>query len=280
MVTRQGGKSVRIGTGMPLTIIGEKINPTGKKTFAEQLLAGDFSQIQEYAVSQVAAGAHILDVNLGVAGLDEVKALPEAVKIAMACTDVPLSIDTADPQAMAAALQIYEGKAILNSVTGEEVSLKAFLPLVKRYHTAVIALPYDESGPSDDPETRLKVAQKILHQAQEMDIPPEDVLIDGLARPVSLDKNMARIALETIRLLRENLGVNTVLGISNVSFGLPDRRFVNLTFLTLAVAMGLTCAITDPTVPEMKKALLANNLLLGYDEFAINWIGHFRESKL
>jgi 5-methyltetrahydrofolate--homocysteine methyltransferase len=174
---------------------------------------------------------------------------------------------------------VYEGKPIVNSVTGEEASLTAFLPLVKRYNTAVIGLPYDESGPSDDPGTRLKVAQKILERVQEMGIPLEDVLIDGLARPVSVGENMARIALETIRLLRENLGVNTVLGISNVSFGLPDRRFVNATFLTMAVAMGLTCAITDPTVAEMKKTLLAGNLLLGHDEFAVHWIRHFRASK-
>ena len=279
IVTSESGKSAVIGNDRPLTIIGEKINPTGKKKLSEELLAGDFSTVRKYAISQVEAGAHIVDVNVGVAGIEEEKILPQAVKIVMKSVDCPLSIDSANPKAIEAALKIYEGKAIVNSVTGEEKSLNALLPVVKKYNAVVIGLAYDEAGPANDPYTRLEVARKILKQAQKFGIAQEDVLIDGLVRPVSVEKGAAKVALQTIRLLREELGVNTVLGISNVSFGLPDRRFLNAVFLDMAIAQGLTCAIMDPTVAEIKRTLLGADLFWGHDEFAARWIRYYRANK-
>jgi len=279
IVTSESGKRVVIGNDRPVTIIGEKINPTGKKKLSEELLAGGLSTVREYAISQVEAGAHIVDVNVGVAGIEEEKSLPQAVEIVMKSVDCPLSIDSANPKAIEAALKIYTGKAIVNSVTGEEKSLNELLPIVKKYQAAVIALPYDEAGPTNDPYIRIEVARKILKNAQKFGIAQEDVLIDGLVRPVSVETNAAKITLHTIRLLSEELGVNTVLGISNVSFGLPDRKFLNAAFLAMAVAQGLTCAIIDPTVMEIKKTLLGADLFGGHDEFAARWIGYYRANK-
>lgn len=279
IVTRTKGRSRSIGYGFPLAIIGEKINPTGKKKFTKELLAGDYSRIREYAISQVNAGAHILDVNVGAAGIDEINILPEAVGIVMEAVDVPLSIDSANPEAIQAALEVYKGKAIVNSVTGEKKSLEAVLPIVKKYNAAVIGLTFDEAGPANDTRIRVEVAKKILKKAQEYGIAQEDVLIDCLVRPVSLEKDAALLTLQTIRLIGQELGNNTILGISNVSFGLPDRKYLNAAFLAMAVASGLTCAIIDPTVTEVKKSLLVADLLSGYDEFASNWIEHYRISK-
>lgn len=276
IVARAGGKSVVIGDDQPLTIVGEKINPTGKKKFSKALLSGDFATVRKYAEVQAEAGADILDVNVGVAGIEEEKVLPQAVRVVMDTVNLPLSIDSANPKAIQAALEIYQGKAIVNSVTGEEKSLGALLPIVKKHNAAVIGLTYDEAGPSDDPYKRLEVAKKIMHQAEQMGIAKEDVLIDCLVQPASLEKATAKTTLETIRLVKQELGVNIVLGISNVSFGLPDRKYLNVAFLAMAAAEGMTCAIIDPTVPEIRKTLLAANLLLGHDEFALKWIEYYR----
>jgi len=279
IVTRTKGKRCVIGDKHPLAIIGEKINPTGKKKLAEELLSGDCSRVRQYALSQAEAGARIIDINVGVAGIEEEKILPQAIRAAMETVDLPLSIDSTNPEAIQAALKVYEGRAIVNSVTGEEKSLEALLPIVKKYNAAVIGLTFDEDGLTNDPYKRLKVAQKILKKAQKYGIAEEDVLIDCLARPVSMEKDTAKFALQTIQLVREELRVNTVLGISNVSFGLPERKFLNAAFLALAIAKGLTCAIIDPTITAMKKIVLAINLLSGYDEFAAKWIEFYRTNK-
>lgn len=279
IITRTGGKSCVIGENRPLVIIGEKINPTGKKKFSEELLAGDFSRIKKYALSQLETGAHIIDVNVGVAGIEEEKVLPQAIKIVMEAVDLPISIDSSNPNAIQAGLKTYKGKALVNSVTGEEKSLETLLPIVKKTQAAVIGLAYDEAGPSKSPRKRLEVARKIIKRAQKHGISKKDVLIDCLARPVSLEKDAAKIALQTTRLVSQELKINTILGISNISFGLPDRKFINAAFLAMAAAQGLTCAIIDPTVIEIKKALLASNLLSGNDEFAADWIEFYRSKK-
>ncbi|MFQ5721739.1 MAG: dihydropteroate synthase, partial [Candidatus Aminicenantales bacterium] len=251
-ITRLGGKSCFIGNEHPLAIIGERINPTGKKKLTQELSKGDFSMVRHFAFTQAKAGAHIIDINVGAAGVDEKKVLPLAVRIVMETVDLPLSIDSANPKALEAALKIYKGRAVINSVTGEMKSLDTILPLVKKYKAVVLGLTFDESGPQNDPQTRFEVAKKILKEAQRYGIPQEDVLIDCLARPVSLGKEEARCTLEAIKLVNQELGVNTVLGISNISFGLPDRKFLNAAFLAMAVAQGLNCAILDPTINLMK----------------------------
>jgi len=278
IITRTGGKSCVIGDERLLVIIGEKINPTGKRRFAKELIAGDFSRIRKYALSQAEAGAHIIDVNVGVAGIDEEKALPQAIKIVMEAVDLPISIDSSNPKAIQTGLKAYKGKAVVNSVTGEEKSLETLLPIVKKNKAAVIGLAYDEAGPSNSPRKRLEVARKIIKRAQKHGISKKDVLIDCLARPASLEKDAAKITLQTIRLISQEIKINTILGVSNISFGLPDRKFINAAFLAMAAAQGLTCAIIDPTVIEIKKTLLAANLISGKDEFAADWIEYYRSN--
>jgi len=280
IVTKTGGKRSLIGGERPLTVIGEKINPTGKRRLSEELLAGDFSTVREYAIAQAEAGADILDVNVGVPGIQEERVLPQAVKVIMDAVDLPISIDSANPRAIEAALKVYQGRPIVNSVTGEEKSLEILLPMVKEHDAVLIALTYDEEGPSNDPHKRLAVAQKILERAGELGIGEEDVIVDCLVRPVGVDRDAARLTLETLRLIKQKLGVNTVLGISNVSFGLPDRIWLNSVFLAMAIARGLNCAITDPTAPGIKKTLLAAELLLGHDEFATKWIQYYRKGNV
>ena len=280
VVSRTKGKSCFIGEKHLFVVIGEKINPTGKKKLSEELSRGDFSRVRKFALSQADAGAHVIDVNVGVPGIDEVKALSQAVGIVMHAVDLPVSIDSANPAAIQAALEVYEGKAIVNSVTGEERSLNAVLPIVKEHNAVVIGLAYDEQGPTNDPSLRLEVIKRILNKTQDLGIPPEDVLIDCLARPVSLEDDAALCTLQTIRLVKEELGVNMVLGISNVSFGLPNRTFLNAEFLAMAIAFGLGCAIIDPTVMEMRRTLLASELLSGKDKFAKKWIEHYRAQKV
>ncbi len=279
ILTRTKGKYIPIGNGHPLAIIGEKINPTGKEKFTNELLAGDLSRIREYAISQEKAGAHIIDINVGAAGIDETRILPEAVRIVMEAVDIPLSIDSANPEAIQAALGVYKGKAIINSVTGKKKSLEAVLPIAKMFNAAVIGLAFDEAGPANDSRTRFEVARKIIKRAQEYGIAQEDVFIDCLVRPVSLETEAALLTLQTIRLINRELKINTVLGISNISFGLLDRKNLNAAFLAMAVANGLNCAILDPTSAEVKKTILAVDLLSGYDTFASNWIEHYRSIK-
>ncbi len=266
-----------IGPDRPFTIIGERINPTRRKRLAETMAQGDFSVVQEDALKQIAAGAHILDVNAGLPGADEPALLAGAVKAVLEVANIPLCIDTADPVALKAALEVYPGKALINSTTAEAVMMEQVFPLAKQYSAAVIGVITDESGMPNTPADRLAVARKLVACAADYGIPPEDILIDCLALTVGADHNAGRITLDTIALVRDELGVNINLGASNVSFGLPDRKIINTSYLALAIARGMTTAITDPTVPEIQTTLLACDLLMGHDEYAMRWIKSYRK---
>ncbi|NOZ27266.1 MAG: dihydropteroate synthase [Chloroflexi bacterium] len=272
-------RTVTISPDDPFVIIGERINPTGRRQLLAEMQAGDLSRVRRDAISQTESGAHILDVNAGVPGADEVALLTQVVKEVMAVTDLPLCFDSANPAALEAALELYTGKPLINSVTGEESSMERVLPLVKKYNAAVIAMPNDEGGIHLDPQERLAVARKILERAQDYGIPPEDVIIDCQAMAVSADHRAGPATLETIRLVRQELGNNTTIGASNISFGLPDRKALNATFLAMAIAVGLTCAITNPNVAEIRKTIRAADLFMGRDEFAMNWITAFRAEQ-
>ena len=270
------GKEVIIGHGLPTVIIGERINPTGRKAFAEKLIKGDLSLVQEEALKQVRAGADALDVNVGAAQVDEINMLAAAVDLVSRTVDAPLCIDSSKPEALEAALRVYRGKALVNSVTAEEHSLSRVLPLVKEYRAAVIGLCMDEDGIPGEPGERLKIAQKLVERAEKEGIPAEDIVIDCLAMTVSSDQQSALTTLETMRLVRDELGVNITLGASNVSFGLPDRKIINMAFFALALQAGLNCPIMDPTAPGLRRLIKATDLLLGRDEWAMSYIGDVR----
>ncbi|MDZ7700174.1 MAG: dihydropteroate synthase [Deltaproteobacteria bacterium] len=265
-------KEVVIGPAHPLVMIGERINPTGRKALARSLEAGDLTRVQSEAVKQVAAGAQVLDVNVGVSGIDEPKMLKAAVQAVQAVTDVPLCIDSAVPKALAAALAVYKGKALVNSVNGEKAKLDQVLPLVKDHGAAVIGLTMDDDGIPAEAEKRLEIAEKIVEQATALGIPREDVIIDSLAMAVSAESRAGVETLRAMRLIRDALGVNQTLGLSNISFGLPGRDQVNSAFLNMAVQNGLTCPILDPTVGEMRLAVFISDMLMGKDEFCMRYI--------
>jgi 5-methyltetrahydrofolate--homocysteine methyltransferase len=268
-------KTVTIGDGQPTVIIGERINPTGKKKLAAALLESNLEVVRQEAIQQVAAGADILDVNVGVAGVDEVALLPEAVKIVMEAVDVPLCIDSANPEALQAALEVYQGKPIVNSVNSEEASLERILPLVRQYDAVVIGLCMDDEGiPENDPDRRLAIAQKIISRAEALDIPREDVLIDCLALTVGANDKAGLVTLEAIRKVRAELGVNTTLGASNVSFGLPDRELLNGVFLGICIAAGLNCPIVDAA--KVRPSILAADLALGKDSYSQRYLKGYR----
>jgi 5-methyltetrahydrofolate--homocysteine methyltransferase len=267
---------VKIGHGLPLVVIGERINPTGRKRMARAVEEGDFRLLQEEAVRQVEKGAHVLDVNVGVSGIDEPKALERAVRAIREVTGVPLCIDSALPEALEAGLKACEGKALVNSVNGEKRKLEQVLPLVKDYGAAVIGLTMDDAGIPPEASRRLEIAQKILDEALARGIPAEDVIIDPLAMAVCTDSLAARATIEALRAIRDRLGVNQTLGVSNVSFGLPERHAVNGIFLAVAAASGLTCCIIDPTVWEVRRAALISDLLMGHDSYCMRFISAYR----
>jgi len=276
--TLKGRKEiVVIGPDRPLVIIGERINPTGRKKLAKALEDGNLKLVQEEATKQVREGAHVLDVNVGVSGIDEPKLLKEAILAVREVTEVPLCIDSALPKALEAGLQVYEGKALVNSVNGEERKLKEVLPLVKQHGAAVIGLTMDDDGIPKDAQKRLQIARKIVEEAQKIGIPANDVVIDPLAMTISTDQGAALETLKALRLIRDQIGVNQTLGVSNISFGLPERHPINGIFLALAALNGLTCPIIDPTVWEMRRAALITDLLLGKDEYCMKFISVFRE---
>ena len=272
---RSSSREVVIGPEHPTAIIGERINPTGKRRLAASLVAKDMSRVRRLAVSQVENGAAILDVNVGAAGVDEVELLPLAVKAIMEVTDVPLCLDSANPEALRAALQVYKGKALVNSVNGEEASLERVLPLVNEFGAAVIGLAMDGSGIPGDAASRLAVAAKVVKRAESMGIPREDVLIDCLALSACTDPNAARVTLETIRRVRETLGLNMTLGASNISFGLPDRETINGAFLAMVIACGVNAPIINPRGSQ--RAVLIADMLLGRDEFGMNYVRYYRQ---
>ena len=258
-------------------LIGERINPSGKKKLAEALKSGDFDVVRTEAIAQVEAGADILDINVACPGVDEIVVLPKIVQKVMASVDAPLCIDINNPVALKEALKVYEGKPIVNSVTGEENSLNQILPLVKEYGAAVIGLTIDEEGIPKDPNRRVAIARKIIERAESLEIPPEDVIIDCLALTVGADSNAGMVTLEAIRKVKEELGVNQTLGASNISFGLPDRNLVNHTFLAMAISSGVTCPTVD--VAKVRPAVLSINLILGRDRFAQRYMRDFRQRK-
>ncbi len=269
-------KSVIIGAGHPFVIIGERINPTGRKMLAAEMLAGDFSRVRADAIAQVKAGAQILDVNagLGVANPHEVEpaVITEAIRIVQEVVDVPICIDSSVLPALAAGLKAAWGKPIVNSVTGEEDRMEKVLPLVAEYGAAVIAVSNDESGISYDPNVRFEVAKKIVKRAESYGIPPEDVLIDPLAMPAGAVPGAGRQIVQMVRRVHEELGCNTTCGASNISFGLPNRRAVNATFVAMIIAAGMSCAITNPLEAEIVQAIRAADLLMGHDENCMTWI--------
>jgi 5-methyltetrahydrofolate--homocysteine methyltransferase len=272
-------KTVRISRNLPVVIIGERINPTGRKQVLAALQEGNFDIVRKDANDQVAAGAAVLDINAGVPGADEPELLANLMQVVMGVTDVPLSIDTADPKALTSALSVYEGKALVNSVNGEERSMKAVFPIVKEYGAAVIGLCMDEDGIPDTPEKRLKVAAKIIDRADKYGIELADLVIDPLALTMGSDSQAGWTALETTRLVVNQWGVNLSLGASNISFGLPDRKYINAAFIAMAIQAGVTCPITNPLVTEVITAVLAADLAMGRDEYSMRWISAFRKRQ-
>lgn len=269
-------QTVTIQRGLPTVIIGERINPTGRKKVLAALQQGDFDTVRQDAIDQVAAGAAVLDVNAGVPGADEAALLAQVMQAVMDVVDVPLCIDTADPEALEAALSLYGGKALINSVNGEERSLNNVLPLAKEHGAAVIALCMDDGGIPESAEARLKVAGKIIARAAQQGIPLEDVIIDPLALTMGADSNAGRIALDTIAMVVREFGSNVTMGASNISFGMPDRKYINATFIAMAIHAGLTCPITNPLEEIVRTAVLAADLAMGRDEYGMNWIRAFR----
>ncbi len=275
-VLRSRTREVVISIDRPFVIIGERINPTGRKVLAAEMKEGRMDRVRSDAVAQAAAGAHMLDVNAGIPAADEPALLVAAIKAVSEVSDLPICIDSSVLEALEAGLAAYEGKALVNSVTAEDERMDRILPLVKNHGAAVIAMANDETGISMVPEERVAIARRILDRAAEYGIPREDVIIDPIAMTVAADPTCGLVTLETMRLIRDQLGNNMTCGASNVSFGLPDRATVNAAFLPLAMHAGLTCAITNPLVPEVRRAVLAGDLLLGHDEYAMRWISSYR----
>jgi 5-methyltetrahydrofolate--homocysteine methyltransferase len=273
-VIRSSSREVMIDSDGPFTIIGERINPTGRKKLAAQLKERNFDYVADLAMRQVHAGADLLDVNVGVPGEDEVALLPAVCRVVMAATDVPLCIDSPNAEALAAALAVIPGKSLINSVNGEEKSLQTVLPLVKEHGAAVIGLTMDDNGIPNDPEVRLSIAGKILERAARFGMAAEDVIIDPLVLTVGADSQAGWITLQTIERVRREFGVNISLGASNVSFGLPERHTLNQAFLGLAIGAGASCAITDPV--KFSLTVRAIDLLRGRDDFAGRYIKQFR----
>lgn len=272
-------RTVIIGPDQPFVMIGERINPSGRKRLGALMAAGDFSLVRKDALAQTAAGAQVLDVNAGYPAGDEVDMLREAVRAVAEVTDTPLSIDSSVSDALEAALSVYQGKALVNSVTAEDERLERILPLVRKHGAAVIGLANDESGISADPQERLAAARKIVQRAADHGISPSDVIIDPLCLALAAEPQAVRIALTTMQLIRDELDVNLCCGASNITFGLPDRGPINAAFLPAAMSHGLTSAITDATNPAIREAVLASEVLFGRDEYAFGWIARYREKQ-
>jgi 5-methyltetrahydrofolate--homocysteine methyltransferase len=277
-VVQSPSRTVVIGPEQPFCVIGERINPTGRKAFQAQLQAGDLSQLEVDVEQQVAGGADMLDVNVGDPLADEVELMGQAIPLVQGLCDLPLCVDSSVIEALEAGLSAYEGKALVNSVTGEDERLEAILPLVAKHGAAVIGLANDDEIPME-PERRVEIAKKIVSAAGDHGIPPEDVIIDALAMPVGAEPRAVTLFVETLRLLRDELGVNTTCGAGNTSFGLPGRHTLGAAFLAVAQSHGLTSAIMDSRRPEMVEAVRATDFLLGRDEWGAVWIRMYREKQ-
>lgn len=276
-VVSSASKEVVIGFDEPFVIIGERINPTGRKLLAAEMAAGDYSRVESDALAQIAAGAQMLDVNAGIPLADEPRILAECVQLVQSLTDAPLSIDSSIVAALEAGLAVYQGKPLVNSVTGEEERLEVVLPLIRKYGAAVVAISNDETGISENPDVRYDVARKIVERAQDFGIPKEDILVDPLVMPVGALNDAGRNVLHLIRRLREELKVNTTCGASNFSFGLPNRHGLNASFLAMAIGAGMTSAITNPLHDPEMQGIMGGNVVMGHDPHCARWIRKFRE---
>jgi len=270
-------REVVIGFDRPFVMIGERINPTGRKLLAEEMRNGDYSRVTADAIAQVEAGAHMLDVNAGIPLADEPRILAEVVQLVQSITDVPLSIDSSIVAALEAGLAVYKGKALVNSVTGEEERLEAVLPLVAKHGAAVVAISNDETGISQDPDVRFEVARRIVNRAADFGISTDDIVVDPLVMPIGAMPTAGQQVFRLTSRLRDELKVNTTVGASNISFGLPHRIGINAAFLTMAAASGLTSAITNPLEPEIGQAVMAANVLNGTDPDCVTWIRAHRQ---
>jgi 5-methyltetrahydrofolate--homocysteine methyltransferase len=269
-------KEVVLGFNRPFVIIGERINPTGRKLLAAEMAQGDFSRVESDALAQVTAGAHVLDVNAGIPLADEPAILAKAIQLVQSLTDVPLSIDSSIVAALEAGLSVYKGKALVNSVTGEEERMEAVLPLIKKYGAAVVAISNDETGISEDPDVRYAVAKKIVERAEDYGIPRSDIVVDPLVMPIGAINTAGLQVLALVRRLRDELKVNTTCGASNLSFGLPNRNGMNAAFLTMAIGSGMTSAITNPMHSEVVQAVMGADVMMGTDPDCSRWIKRFR----
>jgi len=276
-IISSASKEVLLGFERPFVIIGERINPTGRKLLAEEMKTGDFSRVEADAKAQVAAGAHVLDINAGIPLADEPALMARAIRLVQSITDVPLSIDSSVPEALEAGLEAYQGKALLNSVTGEEDRLEHILPLVKKHGAAVVAICNDDSGISTDINVRFEVAKKIVNRAADFGIPACDVVVDPLVMPVGAMADAATQVMELIRRLRTELKVNTTCGASNISFGLPNRHGLNPAFINMAIGAGLTSAITNPLEVSLMQAVRGADVLMNHDPQCAAWIAAYRE---
>ena len=270
-------KEVVIGFDRPFVIIGERINPTGRKVLAAEMAAGDYSRVEADAITQVEAGAHMLDVNAGIPLADEPRILAETVQLVQSITDVPLAIDSSIVAALEAGLSVYQGKALVNSVTGEEERLETVLPLVKKHGAAVVAISNDETGISEDPDVRFAIAKKIVERAMDHGIPSSDVVVDPLVMPIGAIGQAGKQVFHIVRRLQTELKVNSTCGASNVSFGLPNRNGINAAFLSMAIGAGLTSAITSPLHTEIVQACMGADVMLGNDRDCRRWITKYRE---
>ena len=273
-------REVVIGFGRPFVMIGERINPTGRKLLTEEMKAGDFSRVEADALTQVAAGAQMLDVNAGIPLADEPAMLAQAIKLVQSVTDLPLSIDSSIIEALEAGLSAYVGKPLVNSVTGEDEVMERVLPLVARHGAAVVAISNDDTGISEDPDVRFSIAKRIVERAADHGIPASDVVVDPLVMPIGAMGSAGQQVFSLVRRLREELGVNTTCGASNVSFGLPNRHHITGTFLAMAIGAGMTSAIMSPLHEEVKTAIQAANVLAGYDTDCAAWIRAHRDPSI
>lgn len=270
-------REVVIGFDQPFVLIGERINPTGRKILTAELLAGDYSRVEKDALAQVEAGAHMLDVNAGIPLADEPAILARCIELVQSVTDVPLTIDSSIVAALEAGLNVYQGKALVNSVTGEDERLESILPLVAKHGAAVVAISNDETGISEDPDVRFEIAKKIVERAADHGISHEDILVDPLVMPIGAINSAGKQVMHLLRRLREELKVNTTCGASNVSFGLPHRNGINAVFLPMAMAAGMTSAITNPLHTEVVQAVMGADVMMGNDPDCARWIAKYRD---
>jgi len=276
-VLNSHSKEVVIGFDEPFVMIGERINPTGRKILAEEMKNGDFSSVERDVIAQLEAGAQMLDVNAGIPLADEPKILADTIKLVQSLTDVPLAIDSSIVAALEAGLEVYQGRALVNSVTGEEDRLETVLPLVAKHECAVVAISNDETGISEDPDVRYEVAKKIVERAQDYGIKPQDVVVDPLVMPVGAINDAGKQVMRLINRLRTELKVNTTCGASNFSFGLPNRNGINSSFISMAIGAGMTSAIVNPLHSEVVTAVRGADVVMGNDPDCANWLSCYRE---